>query len=99
MVDLHSRSIAKAISWRVIATLTTMSIVYILTRRIDWTIEVGIFDVLAKMLLYYLHERIWGKVNWGQISHPLEKLRVKRQLDIKDMDKIKRQLQDMGYMD
>jgi len=99
MVDSHKRSVIKAVSWRVIATFTTMSIVFIFTRELVLSLEVGVCEVLAKMSFYYFHERIWDKVKWGKMPHPLEKLKVTRQLDTRDMDKIKQQLQDMGYLD
>ncbi len=61
----RSRSIAKALTWRVIATLTTASLAYIFTDEIDTAIKVGAFDVVIKLAFYYLHERGWGMVEWG----------------------------------
>ena len=66
MIESHKRSVIKSVSWRAVATLTTMSIVYIFTRKLILTLEVGFFEIVAKMLFYYLHERIWGKVKWGK---------------------------------
>jgi len=63
----RSRSIAKALTWRVIATLTTASLAYIFTRDIDTAIKVGAFDVIIKLAFYYLHERSWEMVEWGKV--------------------------------
>ena len=62
----RKRSIAKTISWRVIATFTTMIIVFLLTREISLSLLAGGFDVIAKLVLYYVHERAWLKVRWGK---------------------------------
>jgi len=98
MKTYHRRSIAKAISWRVIATLTTFTIVYILTGKLALAMGVGVFDVTSKMLLYYLHERGWEKISWGQLKHPLSDIAVKKELSDSDMDIIRQKLKDLGYM-
>ena len=56
----------KAVTWRVIATITTMSIVYIYTGEIDLMVGIGILDVLLKLVLYFVHERIWDQVSIGR---------------------------------
>lgn len=58
-------SIAKAISWRIIATLTTMAAVFVMSGEITLAIEVGAIEVIAKLLLYYFHERLWLKLSWS----------------------------------
>lgn len=97
--EKHTRTVAKAVSWRVIATFTTMTLVYIFTR--EWTVSVGvgITEVIAKILFYYLHERAWEKISWGKKKHPLSSLQVKRELEPDDMDKLKNYLKDLGYLD
>jgi len=60
------RSGMKALTWRVVATLTTMSIVFVFTGEVDLMMEVGIFDVLIKLALYFVHERIWDQVSLGR---------------------------------
>ena len=62
----HFRSVAKALSWRVIATLTTMIAVFIVSGGLwELALGVGIIDVVAKLVLYYLHERAWINISWG----------------------------------
>jgi len=60
------RSVVKAISWRVIATLTTAALVYIFTKRLDWAAYVGGFEAVIKMFFFYAHERVWNRVNYGR---------------------------------
>jgi len=64
--DLCKRSITKAMSWRVIATLTTMLLVYIFTGKFIIAASVGCLEVFIKMVFYYFHERIWDAVEWGR---------------------------------
>lgn len=66
MYETHKRSFLKGISWRVIATTTTMTLVYFFTGNLTITFGVGIFDTIAKLLFYYAHERAWNKVRWGR---------------------------------
>ena len=75
-VESHTRTVLKAISWRVVATCTSMTIVYLLTKEPIITLEFGFFEVLAKITFYYLHERAWHKVPWGTQKHPLSTLPV-----------------------
>lgn len=65
MIDTHSRSIAKGISWRFIATGTTMTLVYIATGDLSLVAHIGIADLIIKLSFYYGHERVWGRVRWG----------------------------------
>ncbi len=60
------RSIAKTISWRIIATLTTITIAYGITKKISLSLSIGAIEVITKMILYYFHERIWTKLNYGK---------------------------------
>ena len=66
MTEKHIRSITKAISWRIIATLTTVIIVYALTKDIAITLGAGALDIVAKLIAYYLHERAWNMIRWGK---------------------------------
>jgi uncharacterized membrane protein len=97
--EAHKRTVAKAISWRVIATLTTMTIVFLFTRKFILTIGIGGAEVLSKMIFYYLHERAWQIISWGKKKHPLSVLPVKRELEPGDMEIIKDKLKELGYID
>lgn len=61
------RSIAKGISWRILATLATIALVYIFTGNISLSLGIGLVEVILKIILYYFHERIWNKIKWGKI--------------------------------
>ena len=52
-------SVLKSFSWRIIATLTTITLAWIFTGEIDTALKIGGVEFFAKMLIYYLHERFW----------------------------------------
>ena len=60
------RSVAKAISWRVIGTLDTLLISYILTGEVAIAASIASIDFITKMFLYFFHERLWNRINWGK---------------------------------
>lgn len=60
------RSIAKSISWRIIGTLDTILISWIVTGTLSVAFSIGVVELFTKMLLYFFHERIWNKISWGK---------------------------------
>lgn len=60
------RSVVKALSWRLIGTIDTLIVSYILTGKIGLATSIAAVDFLTKLLLYFFHERIWNKINWGK---------------------------------
>ena len=68
MKDAHARSIAKTISWRVIATLTTTVLVLLFTGSLAIAAGVGSVEAASKMVFYYAHERAWNRISWGKAS-------------------------------
>ncbi len=64
--ETNLRSIVKGVSWRVVATTTTIVIVYVFFGRLDLAIAAGLIETVLKVGLYWLHERIWFKIHWGK---------------------------------
>lgn len=60
------RSIVKSISWRVIGTLDTIIISWIITGTLTLAFSIGVVELVTKMVLYFFHERIWNNINWGK---------------------------------
>ena len=65
MHEERKRAIAKTVSWRVMATVITILLVYFFTKRIDISLEIGALEVVLKLLFYYCHERGWNLIKWG----------------------------------
>ncbi len=60
------RSFAKSLSWRALGTVVTVAAVWVFTRRLALAAGVGGVEALAKLVLFYLHERVWDRVKVGR---------------------------------
>lgn len=67
-METHIRSITKAVSWRIVATLTTMLLVFLFTGNLVVSTGVGLTELLLKIVIYYLHERAWNVINFGRVQ-------------------------------
>ena len=63
--ESHLRSLAKAFSWRIVATLTTATIAYLITGQLDTAAMIGGIEFVLKFFIYYFHERAWQLVPAG----------------------------------
>lgn len=64
--ETSTRSVAKTISWRIVATLTTATIVWLVTGRLTLAVAIGGIEAASKMVLYYGHERMWDRIRSGR---------------------------------
>jgi uncharacterized membrane protein len=64
--DNKWRSVAKTISWRLVGTIDTIIISWLITGTIRLALSIGFVELISKMLLYYFHERTWNKIKWGK---------------------------------
>ena len=55
------RHIAKTITWRIIGTIDTIILSWIITGNLKIGMAIGGVEVITKMLLYFLHESLWEK--------------------------------------
>lgn len=65
MSEIRLRSLIKAATWRIAATVTTVLIAYIFTGSWPISLGIGFAEVLSKIAIYYFHERLWNKIKWG----------------------------------
>lgn len=63
--EARRRSIAKTVTWRALATLITIALLYAFTCEVQLSLEAGVAINAIKALAYYLHERLWSKIKWG----------------------------------
>lgn len=66
MEENKLRSLIKGISWRLLGTIDTITVSFILTGRIRLALSIGCVELFSKVALYYVHERIWNKINFGR---------------------------------
>ena len=64
--DNIKRSIVKTISWRVVGTLATVVISYLITGTLALAFSIGGIELVSKMVLYFFHERAWNNIKWGK---------------------------------
>ncbi len=64
--ETHSRSIAKAASYRAISVAVDYMVAYFFTRNVMFSAGIVLFVDFYSTILYYLHERIWAHVRWGR---------------------------------
>jgi len=64
--ETNTRSIVKGITWRAVATGTTMGIVYFFFGNLELAVATGLLETVAKVGLYWGHEKIWQRVRWGR---------------------------------
>lgn len=69
MGQSHKRHIAKTITWRIVASLTTFILAYAFFRDDSQAVSkasgVAIAEAAIKMVMYYLHERAWYRSDFG----------------------------------
>lgn len=65
--ESHIRSILKGVTWRIIATSTTVAIAWWMTGEIDTALKIGSIEFVGKVFIYYLHERAWQIVPRGKV--------------------------------
>ena len=61
----YKRHIAKTVTWRIIGTLDTMLIGWLISGDPMIGIKIGFLEIFTKMLLYFIHERVWYRSNFG----------------------------------
>ena len=64
----NKRHLLKTVTWRIVGTLDTMFLAWIISGNPMVGLKVGFAEVLTKMFLYYLHERTWYKINFGLVE-------------------------------
>lgn len=66
MIDSSGRSLAKAISWRITGTIDTFIISWIITGQLLLAGGIAVTEIITKIFLYWVHERVWNKIQWGR---------------------------------
>ncbi|MDH3323038.1 MAG: DUF2061 domain-containing protein [Flavobacteriaceae bacterium] len=64
--ETKRRSAAKSITWRILASIDTAIISYVLTGSFKIAISIGVIENIVKIVIYFFHERAWNLVKWGK---------------------------------
>ena len=97
-MDTKKRSVVKSITWRVIGVIILGIISYLITG--NWK-EMTIITLLfhgIRLIMYYYHERLWERVSWGKLKHPLAELPLRENLKPEDFEIVRKKLKLLGYI-
>jgi uncharacterized membrane protein len=65
ITNTNKRHLLKTFSWRAIGTLDTILLGWLVTGNPLTGLKIGGAEVFSKMLLYFGHEKLWYKINYG----------------------------------
>jgi adenylylsulfate kinase len=66
LIITRKRSLAKSLTWRILAIIVTFASIYLLTGEIDTATAGTILTNSVNFILYYFHERTWNSIGWGK---------------------------------
>jgi adenylylsulfate kinase len=69
-METNARSIAKAVSYRLLGSAVTGLILFAFTGKGTLSILGGVVDMILKVGAYYVHERIWNHIGFGRSKPP-----------------------------
>ena len=60
------RSLGKVVTWRILVTITNFIGGWLASG--SWAVGLGVvsFALVVNSILYFFHERIWNKIQWGR---------------------------------
>jgi len=65
--DSNKRTVAKTVSWRLTGSASTFLISFLISGNFAIAGSIALVQITANTVLYYVHERIWNKITWGQL--------------------------------
>jgi uncharacterized membrane protein len=69
-MESHARSIAKAVSYRLVGSSVTGLILFVVTGKGTISVIGGLADMVLKIAAYFVHERIWDRIQFGRTKPP-----------------------------
>ena len=72
MKESKKRSCIKAITWRILATLTTVTISYFYLNDMSVAAKIGVIDSSIKFAIHYAHERAYNRLRWGYVEKEID---------------------------
>ncbi|MEW6355121.1 MAG: DUF2061 domain-containing protein [Planctomycetota bacterium] len=97
-MDTRRRAWAKSLSWRILGIVILGAITYLVTGNWKATGGITIFFHSLRLVLYYWHERLWERITWGRLRHPLSHIPVRADLTAEDYELIEGILAERRYL-
>jgi uncharacterized membrane protein len=66
MNESNTRSLVKTVSWRLTGSGATFLIAYLISGNLTVGGTIAVIQLVSNTILYYIHERIWNRINWGK---------------------------------
>ena len=66
MTVTKSRSLVKALSYRIWGTLSSVAVAYAITKNASLSVTIAFWETVVKVFIYYAHERGWNYIQWGR---------------------------------
>lgn len=67
MSEKPLRSLVKTVSWRITGSMATFAISYAISGNIGIAGSIASIQLVSNTILYFVHERIWNRINWGRM--------------------------------
>ena len=97
--ETHTRAWVKSIVWRLAGIVILGFVSWFITHSWKEMTTITILFHGIRVILYYFHERIWEKIGWGRVKHPLSIFPVTKELEPEDIKTIQGYLRKLGYLD
>lgn len=95
----RARAWAKSLVWRVIGIFVLGGVSWLVTHSWEKVTLITLIFHGTRFVLYYFHERVWDRIEWGKIRHPLSEFDVTEHLTPEDRRIIEAKLKELGYID
>jgi uncharacterized membrane protein len=96
--ERKSRSLAKAISWRLIAIVILATISYVFTGSWEEMTLITVVYSGLQIFIYFVHERTWDRIVWGK-PNALDQLPPASDITSAEADQIITRLKTLGYIE
>lgn len=97
--ETRNRAWIKSIVWRILGIAILGIISWVITHSWKEMTVITILFHAIRVILYYFNERVWERISWGRIKHPLSSLPVNKEIKPEDLKLIQEQLKELGYLD
>lgn len=65
-VNIHTIHAVKTVTWRILGTADTILLSWFISGSLRLGLQLGGIEIITKMILYYMHERIWDRIKWSE---------------------------------
>lgn len=65
LANSNKRHLLKTVTWRILGTMDTMVLAWMITGNPNIGLKIGLAEVITKMVLYFLHEKVWYNIDFG----------------------------------